>query len=73
MKFSSICASMTREALKAEIRAKAKNRESTTLKITPWVDGKPQRKYISFHNKNILIIFYFIFSESKILIDMSPN
>ncbi|KAL3284882.1 hypothetical protein HHI36_019019 [Cryptolaemus montrouzieri] len=39
--YSNIAAKILRQALKTDVRAEAAKRDSTTVKITKWVDGKP--------------------------------
>ncbi|XP_065162654.1 protein stunted isoform X2 [Atheta coriaria] len=41
--YSTIAARMLREALKPEFRADAAKRGASVIKITQWVDGKPER------------------------------
>ena len=42
--FSRICARAVRESVKPELVEKASKRAQPQLKITRWVDGKPQSK-----------------------------
>ncbi|XP_063986827.1 protein stunted-like isoform X1 [Diachasmimorpha longicaudata] len=39
--YSQIAAKLVRQALKAEFRASAAKREESSVKFTPWKDGKP--------------------------------
>ncbi|XP_065162653.1 protein stunted isoform X1 [Atheta coriaria] len=41
--YSTIAARMLREALKPEFRADAAKRGASVIKITQWVDGKPEK------------------------------
>ncbi|XP_044751760.1 protein stunted-like isoform X2 [Coccinella septempunctata] len=39
--YSNIAARILRQSLKADLRADAAKRDSSTVKITKWADGKP--------------------------------
>lgn len=43
--YSNIAAKLLRRSLKKEFRADADKRDVTSIKFTPWVNGKPIRKY----------------------------
>lgn len=43
--YSNIAARLLRKSLKPDIRADAQKRDVTSIKFTPWVNGKPIRKY----------------------------
>lgn len=40
VRYSNLCASVTRNALKEPLRTQAKNRDAVSLVIMPWVNGK---------------------------------
>lgn len=43
IQYSNIAARLLRRALKPEFRAEAARREESSVKFTPWKDGKPIR------------------------------
>nr|CAD7441895.1 unnamed protein product [Timema bartmani] len=43
--YSNIAARLLRKALKPELRADAAKREESTVRFTPWKDGKSQSKF----------------------------
>lgn len=49
IQYSNIAARVVRQALKPELRAEATKRGESHIKFTPWVDGKPARKYLFFN------------------------
>jgi F-type H+-transporting ATPase subunit epsilon len=40
VKYSNLCAAVTRNALKEPVRSQAKQRDAVSLVIMPWVNGK---------------------------------
>lgn len=42
--YSQIAAKLVRQALKPELRAQAAKRDESSVKFTPWKDGKPISK-----------------------------
>ncbi|KPI97802.1 ATP synthase subunit epsilon, mitochondrial [Papilio xuthus] len=45
--YSNIAAKVLRRSLKPEFRADALKRDESHVRITPWANGRPARKYIS--------------------------
>lgn len=43
--YSNIAARVLRQALRAEPKKDAIKRDETSIRFTPWVNGKPVRKY----------------------------
>lgn len=43
IRYSNIAAKCVREALKADLRAAAAKREDSSVRMTPWKDGKPNK------------------------------
>jgi F-type H+-transporting ATPase subunit epsilon len=43
--YSNIAAKLLRRALKPNLRAEAMKRDETSIRFTPWTNGKPARKY----------------------------
>ncbi|CAH0700039.1 unnamed protein product [Spodoptera exigua] len=43
--YSNIAAKILRRSLKPELRAEALKRDDSNVRITPWANGKPARKY----------------------------
>lgn len=46
IQYSNIAARLLRRALKPEFRTEAARREESSIKFTPWKDGKPISKHI---------------------------
>ena len=44
--YSNIAAKLLRRALKPEFRTEAARREDSSIRFTPWKDGKAQSKFI---------------------------
>lgn len=45
IQYSKICAQIVRRSLKPEKRIEALKRDESSIKITPWRDGKPISKF----------------------------
>ncbi|XP_026277343.1 protein stunted isoform X1 [Frankliniella occidentalis] len=43
VRYSNIAANLVRQALKPELRAAAAKRDDSSVRLTPWKDGKPNR------------------------------
>ncbi|GLH01761.1 Protein stunted [Gryllus bimaculatus] len=43
VQYSNIAAKLLRRALKPDLRAEAAKRNETSIRFTPWKDGKPQK------------------------------
>ncbi|XP_026277344.1 protein stunted isoform X2 [Frankliniella occidentalis] len=41
VRYSNIAANLVRQALKPELRAAAAKRDDSSVRLTPWKDGKP--------------------------------
>jgi F-type H+-transporting ATPase subunit epsilon len=53
--YSNIAAKLLRRALKPEFRTEAVRREDSSIKFTPWKDGKAQSKF----HPSVLSHYYF--------------
>lgn len=55
IQFSNIAAKMVRRSLKKEYQVDATKRDDSSVKFTPWKDGKPISKYLLI-GEEILIV-----------------
>jgi F-type H+-transporting ATPase subunit epsilon len=70
VRYSNFCASVTRNALKEPMRTQAKNRDSVSLTIMQWANGKaPQpAAYISKKRENGNYVGLFFFFHSHLFV-----
>jgi F-type H+-transporting ATPase subunit epsilon len=61
--YSNIAAKLLRRALKPEFRTEAVRREDSSIKFTPWKDGKAQSEF----HPSVLSCYYFTVINSNLL------